>query len=163
MSEVQKKFRYSANIILNGSGTSFTDIEIQEFTPPSRRSEPLRRFSRAMGGEVHLTGPVSHGELTIRVSLINTEGGNPHAALIKELQDMKDLDIDTCNIVVSMLDGVGGGGGRVAYKHEYSNCRLTGISFDALNRRGEDDHVHADITLQPTYSERLLGSQISGA
>lgn len=155
--DLQRKYRYAATIKINSSGNLHTGVPVDEFTPPDRRAEAVTRQNRRLGPVV-LTGPVSYGEMTVRLAL-RVADPNTTASLISDLQAMKDNDADTCDITLSLLAGIDPSE-QVSHKQHYSNCKLTGYVIDALSRKGDDDMVHLQMTLMPSRVSRLQGEQL---
>lgn len=160
--DLQRKYRYKVAININaddGPGTPYSEVPVDEFTPPDRRREPVTRQNRALG-QISLVGLPSYGEMTIRLALrVVGDGSNDTAALIADLEQLHASDTDTCLITLMTLADVDGGE-QVSYEQTFSNCRLTGYKIDALNRKGDDDMLHVELTLMPSGVQLIKGTQI---
>ena len=143
--DLQRKYRYTINIRINSSDTSHT-AQVDEFTPPDVRSEPVTRLNQKLG-QIALAGPKTYGEMTFRLTL--RIGESEVANLIDDLEDLQIDDTDTCEITL-MSKAMVGGAEEVSYSQSFQNCRLTGYKLDPFSRKADDDFVHIEITLIPS-------------
>jgi hypothetical protein len=160
--DLQRKYKYKATFTINSSGTPHNEVPVDEFTPPDRRKEPVTRQNRKYG-QIVLSAPTSYGEMTMRLALrITGDSANATASLISDLQSLADTDADTCNVYLNTIADVDGSE-QVSYKQIYSNCRLTGFKVDSLNRHGDDEMLHIEMSLIPSHVSRIKGDQVEGA
>ena len=160
VTDLQRKYRYKVTFVTNHDGTPFSDVPVDEFTPPDRRREPVTRQNRSLG-QITLIGPPAFGEMTLRMALRITsdDSSNSTAALLDALQSLHENDADTCDVVLMTLADVAGAE-QIAYKHAYHNCRVTSYKIESLNRRGDDDMLHVEVMLIPSSVETIKGDQI---
>lgn len=160
MVDLQRKYRYEVQITVNSSGNSFFVIA-DEFTPPDKRMEPVMRQNRVLGHMV-LTGPVTYGEMTLRTALrVTDDVANNTATLIDALQNLNENVTDTCDVVVMTQANAADGAVKTAYSQSFYACRLTGYKIDALNRHGDDEMLHIEMTLIPRRAELIQGEEIT--
>ena len=157
--DIQRKFRYSVEIRLNAadgdSGTAYTDVIVDEFTPSDVRNEAVSSQNQSLG-QVSLTARSTYSEMTLRLALRITEGEvNRTYNLIKSLEDLRDTDYDTCNIILTTKVDVEGTE-EVSYKQTFDACRVTGYKLDQLSRKGDDDFLHVDLTLMPSKVSKII-------
>lgn len=161
VNDMQRKYRYKVMITPNASGVPLQDIVVDEFTPPDKRFEPVTRQNQALGPIV-LVGPPSYGEMTLRLALRVTDSvANDTATVIATLQNLNLSDADTCDVLLSTLADAAGSE-QVAYKHSYENCKVTGYRMEGLNRRGDDDMLHIELTMMPSRVRVVQGEQMGG-
>ena len=154
----QRKYKFSAEI--NTPTRSYTELNVDVFTPAEKRFDPIKRNNQELG-QIHIRGPVSLGEASIKIAMMISAGDAPNqnAQLIKDLESLEDSDADTFRFAITMenkIQGLGEG----SYNLVYDYCRLISIKMDDLDSHADDAIVQWTIAFQPGKISRQRGTQI---
>ena len=154
--DLQRRFRYTVQITSDSFSEDFTNVAVDEFTPPDSKRDAVTSQNAALG-QINLVGPATFSEMTLRLALRVTDGAdiNDVYVLIKSLEDLNDADLDTCDIVLSTTVDISGVQ-EVSYSQSYGSCRVTGYKLDQLGRKDDGDFLHIDLTLIPSSVGKVI-------
>lgn len=160
--DIQRKYRYHVNLdFSNDDLPDQQQLLVDDFTPPEKRFEAVTSQNQGLG-QVVLSGPVSYGEMTLRLALrIASEGtSSDQTVLLDSLQRLLESTVDTVDVTLILLEKQKGT--AASYRQSYQNCKLTGYRIDALGRNQDDDMLHVEVTLMPSRVNLLGGPQTPG-
>lgn len=157
--DMQRRYKYRVSITTHHDNVTHSDVLADEFTSSDKRGDPVTRQNGKLG-QISLVSPFTSSEITLRLALrITDSAANANAVLIDALQNLNFHDADTCDVLVVTLSNVAGAE-QNAYQQSFSNCRLTGYKFDVLDKKGDDDMLHIEISLMPSRTGFIAGQQM---